>query len=270
MNLIYIKHRLLLSICCYIIITMLYFAIKEMLIPKMQPVFSVDTKFALSVLNRAKEEIKPVEKPIEVPVEKPVEQPIEKPVEQPKPEPAQQEAPKPEPAKLEPKKEENPKRKKDEIAKKPPVETNSMKIKNEKLEKEKQERARKIKEQEEKERKEQEARQREIDEQTVTTEAIYEDVSLNNQAPKYPIISKKEGEEGEVILLVKISSNGTPVDVILHKSSGYERLDNASMYAVKTWRFKPAKNKFGGSLESVVYIPFIFQTKQMEDKTNTP
>lgn len=220
----------------------------------MQPVFSVDTKFALSVLNRAKEEIKPAEKPIEVPVEKPIEQP--------KPEPVQEETPKPEPTKLEPKKEENPKRKKDEIAKKPPTETHSMKIKNEKakLEKAKQER----------ERKEQEARQREIDEQTVTTEAIYEDISLNNQAPKYPIISKKEGEEGEVILLVKISSNGTPVDVILHKSSGYERLDNASMYAVKTWRFKPAKNKFGGSLESVVYIPFIFQTKQMEDKTNTP
>ena len=103
--------------------------------------------------------------------------------------------------------------------------------------------------------------QRRIDEETVYTEAVYNNNALNNPYPKYPIISKKEGEEGEVILLVKVGVDGRAVDIKIYKSSGYERLDNASLYAVKYWHFIPAKNKFGTPIESYVKIPFVFKIR---------
>lgn len=102
-------------------------------------------------------------------------------------------------------------------------------------------------------------RQREIDAQTIVSKASYNDPSLQNPQPKYPIISRKEGESGEVILLIKVGKDGKPIDIIVHKSSGFQRLDNASMYAVKVWNFKPAKNKLGFDVDSVIQIPFIFK-----------
>ncbi len=131
----------------------------------------------------------------------------------------------------------------------------------EKMEREKLEKAQKLaKEKSEKEKLEKE-KQRKIEEQTIETEAVYESSGLNNPSPKYPIISKKEGEEGEVILLVKTNASGEVIDVSVYKSSGYKRLDDASVYAVQSWRFIPAKNKFGGSLGSTIKVPFIFKIR---------
>ncbi len=135
------------------------------------------------------------------------------------------------------------------------------KLAKEKMEREKLEKAQKLaKEKAEKEKPEKE-KQRKIEEQTIETEAVYESSGLNNPSPKYPIISKKEGEEGEVILLVKTNANGEVVEVSIYKSSGYKRLDDASVYAVQSWRFIPAKNKFGGSLGSTIKVPFIFKIR---------
>jgi TonB family protein len=106
---------------------------------------------------------------------------------------------------------------------------------------------------------EEEARQKRIDMQTVLTPAVYDNLSLKNSPPKYPITSRKEEEEGEVILLVRVGADGRAVDVVIYKSSGYARLDNASMYAVKSWRFTPAKNKLGLPIESVIQVPFVFK-----------
>lgn len=115
---------------------------------------------------------------------------------------------------------------------------------------------------------EKEKAQKEIDMKTIISEASYEDSSLNNQSPRYPIIARKEGEEGEVVLLVKVSAAGMPIDIVIYKSSGFERLDNASMYAVKNWKFVPAKNKLQMPVESVIKIPFIFnlQNEKVDNK----
>ena len=64
---------------------------------------------------------------------------------------------------------------------------------------------------------------------------------LNNPAPDYPSISRREGEQGLVLLRVQVTANGTAASVGLQTSSGSTRLDQAALEAVKKWRFIPAK-----------------------------
>lgn len=80
---------------------------------------------------------------------------------------------------------------------------------------------------------------------------------LNNPAPEYPKMSKRIGEEGRVLLKVLVTEQGNPETVVVSKSSGYERLDNAALNAVKQWRFEPAR-KGGKPLSAYVIVPLTF------------
>lgn len=64
---------------------------------------------------------------------------------------------------------------------------------------------------------------------------------LNNPAPSYPSMSRRLGEQGRVILEVYILANGTVSEVKIKQSSGFSRLDNAAIQAVKKWRYQPAR-----------------------------
>ncbi len=64
----------------------------------------------------------------------------------------------------------------------------------------------------------------------------------SNPKPPYPLASRRMGEEGTVILSVYILSSGMVDKIRIKKSSGYPRLDNAALEAVKKWRYIPAKN----------------------------
>lgn len=63
---------------------------------------------------------------------------------------------------------------------------------------------------------------------------------FNNPAPAYPLLSRKQGEQGRVLLRVFVSAEGTAADVEVRDSSGWQRLDRAAMEAVQRWRFTPA------------------------------
>lgn len=65
--------------------------------------------------------------------------------------------------------------------------------------------------------------------------------SLNNPQPRYPPMSRRLREEGIVVLELLILANGSVGDVKLKKSSGFSRLDETAMTAVKYWRYMPAK-----------------------------
>lgn len=80
---------------------------------------------------------------------------------------------------------------------------------------------------------------------------------LNNPAPEYPGMAKRAGEEGRVLLKVLVSAEGEAETVILEKSSGSERLDNAAKEAVSRWRFVPAR-KGGQALSAYVIVPIKF------------
>ncbi|MCK5720199.1 MAG: energy transducer TonB [Thiomargarita sp.] len=81
---------------------------------------------------------------------------------------------------------------------------------------------------------------------------------LHNSKPKYPRISRRRGEEGKVLLKVKVSKQGTANLVQVKQSSGYQRLDNAAYQAVNRWLFVPAKEN-GQVVSGWVIIPIIFK-----------
>ena len=83
---------------------------------------------------------------------------------------------------------------------------------------------------------------------------------LNNPRPAYPAMSRRLGEEGRVMLQVHITADGTPSKVTIHKSSGFQRLDDSALEAVKRWKFVPARR--GGeaiATDAIVPIPFVLE-----------
>ncbi|XVJ71783.1 MAG: energy transducer TonB [Rhizobacter sp.] len=64
---------------------------------------------------------------------------------------------------------------------------------------------------------------------------------LNNPAPAYPPVSRRLGEQGRVQLDVYILADGSVGDIKLKRSSGYPRLDQAALEAVRQWRYQPAR-----------------------------
>jgi protein TonB len=80
---------------------------------------------------------------------------------------------------------------------------------------------------------------------------------LNNPLPHYPRLSKRAGEEGTVVLKVRVSAAGQAKQVELYATSGYKRLDKAALEAVKNWQFSPAKQG-SVNIESTVLVPVKF------------
>lgn len=69
------------------------------------------------------------------------------------------------------------------------------------------------------------------------TSADYSD----NPLPQYPAISRRLGEEGRLKVRVCVKVDGTVSSATVSKSSGFERLDRATVEALWQWRFKPAR-----------------------------
>jgi len=80
---------------------------------------------------------------------------------------------------------------------------------------------------------------------------------LHNPNPNYPAISRRLGEQGKVLLRVQVTADGTASLVVLHVSSGSERLDQAALEAVKKWRFIPAK-RGEQAISASVIVPVRF------------
>lgn len=79
----------------------------------------------------------------------------------------------------------------------------------------------------------------------------------------YPPISQQLGEEGKTILRVLVNEKGHPEDVSIQKSSGYDRLDQASKKAAKGALFKPYTEE-GKALSVYVLIPISYTLEQEE------
>jgi protein TonB len=71
--------------------------------------------------------------------------------------------------------------------------------------------------------------------------ARFDAAYLQNPQPPYPSMSRRLGEEGKVLLKVRVLPDGNPASVDVEKSSSFGRLDEAARQAVARWRFVPAK-----------------------------
>lgn len=62
---------------------------------------------------------------------------------------------------------------------------------------------------------------------------------LANRQPGYPPMSRRLKEQGTVRLWVRTDASGAVLEIRLHQSSGYDRLDQAALRAVRGWTFTP-------------------------------
>ena len=84
---------------------------------------------------------------------------------------------------------------------------------------------------------------------------------LNNKAPVYPLLSRKRKEQGTVWLLLLVSKEGLVTELKLKKSSGFDRLDQAALQAVKKWKFQPARQQ-GQPIDYWYELPLKFSLQQ--------
>ena len=83
---------------------------------------------------------------------------------------------------------------------------------------------------------------------------------LNNPKPSYPALSRRLGEQGKVVVRVLIGVDGTAQHVEIHSSSGYERLDQAALATVRSWRYVPGKrNGIAEAMSFNVPINFVLE-----------
>ena len=87
--------------------------------------------------------------------------------------------------------------------------------------------------------------------------ATYKIGSEKNPHPTYPLIARKKGWEGRVVLQTDVDKQGNVKFIRILESSGFKVLDDISIETLKTWKFKPAKlgNKF---VDDIVDIPVKF------------
>ena len=91
----------------------------------------------------------------------------------------------------------------------------------------------------------------------VDTQPDYKASYLNNPRPPYPMVARRMGWEGKVILNVEVLAEGASGAVNVFRSSGHEVLDNAAINTVKSWRFTPARSA-GRSITQWFKVPINF------------
>jgi TonB family protein len=79
---------------------------------------------------------------------------------------------------------------------------------------------------------------------------------LSKIEPHYPLLARREGRSGTVLLLAEISRDGH-LEIALKRSSGHLDLDSSALKAVKKVGFMPAQIN-GDFLDSVLQLEIVF------------
>ena len=83
---------------------------------------------------------------------------------------------------------------------------------------------------------------------------------LSRIDPNYPEAARNAGQEGTVVVKIRISENGIPSNVSVIRSSGFSSLDGAAVTAVGKWRFVPAKRLDNGqAIVCHTTLPVVFR-----------
>ena len=90
-----------------------------------------------------------------------------------------------------------------------------------------------------------------------TVAARFDADYLHNPKPVYPVLSRRNGEEGRVVLRVRVAPDGSALEALVGKSSGFLRLDALARETVSRWRFVPAR-RGDEAVESWVSVPITF------------
>jgi len=94
-------------------------------------------------------------------------------------------------------------------------------------------------------------------------EPDYRAAYLSNPVPAYPMVARRMGWQGKVVLNVEVLASGLPGQIKLHQSSGREVLDNAAANTVRNWRFVPAQHA-GRAVTQWFRVPINFSLEDNE------
>ena len=90
------------------------------------------------------------------------------------------------------------------------------------------------------------------------TPVRFEAAYLHNPRPDYPPLSRRLGEEGKVLLRVRVSREGRPAAVDLEKSSNFRASRRRCPPVVAHWRFVPAR-RGDEAIDATVIVPIVFR-----------
>ncbi|WP_414899933.1 energy transducer TonB [Sphingomonas flavalba] len=76
--------------------------------------------------------------------------------------------------------------------------------------------------------------------------------------PRYPRESRRRREQGTVLLALVLGVDGSVTEIRVARSSGFARLDEAALDAVRRWRWSPTvRNGVAVPIRGTVEIPFV-------------
>lgn len=81
-----------------------------------------------------------------------------------------------------------------------------------------------------------------------------------NAQPRYPLIARKRGYEGQTIVRAQVSKSGQVISVNIASSSGHDVLDLAAQDAVADWHFRPATHD-GRPTAGQIDVPIEFRLR---------
>jgi periplasmic protein TonB len=92
-------------------------------------------------------------------------------------------------------------------------------------------------------------------------ESRYDVAALNNPKPPYPLVARRQGAEGRVVLRAQVLEDGRCAEVRIVLSSGHTLLDESALSTVRRWRFVPA-TRAGTPVAASVDVPISFRLDQ--------
>lgn len=84
---------------------------------------------------------------------------------------------------------------------------------------------------------------------------------LRSVSPEYPYRAKQHHIEGEVVVRMLVTADGTPTHLTIHSATTPGMFDKPALNAAKRWRFRPGRYK-GKAVDTWVLLPFNFKVKQ--------
>lgn len=81
--------------------------------------------------------------------------------------------------------------------------------------------------------------------------------------PQYPAKSRRKLEEGEVRVRVRVLASGTVEDVQVERSSGYPRLDQASVDAARKNCYRAARDEYGKPVDGFTTVVYAWRLKDL-------
>ena len=95
---------------------------------------------------------------------------------------------------------------------------------------------------------------------TVTSDALGTRM-ISGSPPRYPVESRRKKEQGTVELLLVLGTDGRVETITVTRSSGFDRLDDAALSAVRRWRWAPTlRDGAAVKVRGIVEIPFMLTT----------